>query len=210
MWKTHKRTIVLTLLLSLLPIAAGLLLWDQLPDQVATHFGANGEPNGWSSKAFAVFGLPVIIAGCELLCAVFTFIDPKSDNITPKIMTLVLWLMPALSWIVMGMEYAYALGKKINIMAILCLFIGFMFILLGNYLPKVKQNYTVGVKVAWALNDEENWNHTHRFSCYVFILCGIVIAAAGLLGCLWLLCTAIAAAAVAPVLYSYIYYRKHL
>ena len=61
MWKNHKKLIILTTVLTLLPIIAGLLLWDQLPAQIATHFGADGTPDRWSSKLTAAVGLPLLI-----------------------------------------------------------------------------------------------------------------------------------------------------
>ena len=70
MLKQYKKTVILTTLVALLPMLAGLLLWNQLPETIAVHFGANGEPDGWSSRALAVFGLPAFIAGVNVLCAV--------------------------------------------------------------------------------------------------------------------------------------------
>ena len=58
--KSYKKTIIITTLITLLPILFGLALWNKLPDTIATHWGADGQANGWSSKAFAVFGLPCI------------------------------------------------------------------------------------------------------------------------------------------------------
>lgn len=209
MWKTGKKTILLTFILTLLPVVVGLLLWDRLPPEIPTHFGSNNQPDGWSSKAFAVFALPGIMAGVHLLCVLCTNIDPKKDNITPKIMTVVLWFVPVLSWVVMGIVYFYALGRTPDVDVITSLMVGLLLIIVGNYLPKVKQNYTVGIKVSWALNDEENWRHTHRFAGYVFIIAGILVAVLGLLHCLWAVIAVALITAFAPVVYSYCYYRKH-
>ena len=59
LWQKHKMLLILTSCVILLQIVVGVALWDQLPDPMPTHFGANGEPDGWSSKPFAVFGLPL-------------------------------------------------------------------------------------------------------------------------------------------------------
>ena len=208
MWKTHKRTILLTLFLTLLPIVVGLFLWNQLPEQVATHFSSN-EPDGWSSRAFAVFVLPAICAGCHLLCAVAPALDPKHENITPKVMTIILWIMPLISWFTSGMILSYAMGKQIPVQTAVGLLIGFVFLILGNYLPKTKQNYTVGIKVPWALNNEENWYHTHRFAGFLFTVAGLIIIVAGLLNWVVILIAVAVLAAIAPCIYSYHYYRRH-
>ena len=67
-WKEHKGSILITSIIILLPILVGLFLWNKLPNEIATHFGANGEANGWSSKGFAVFGLPLFVLDCHLIC----------------------------------------------------------------------------------------------------------------------------------------------
>lgn len=210
MWKNHRKTVILTVLLTLLPTVVGLLLWDQLPEKIATHFGTQNQPNGWSGRGFTVFGIPAVIAALEVFCVVITDLDPKSKNIHGKAMVLVLWLMPVLSCIVMGMTYAYALNRTPDVGMICCLISAVVLIVMGNYMPKTRQNYTFGVKVPWALEDEDNWYHTHRFAGFTFTIGGVLIAVAALLRLpLWVLIVIIAAAALSPTVYSWNYYRKH-
>ena len=64
----NKTKLLISSVIILLPILLGLMVWKQLPEQVPTHWGPSGEPDGWSSKAFAVFGLPAILLGCHLVC----------------------------------------------------------------------------------------------------------------------------------------------
>ncbi len=208
MWKTHKYTILLTLFLTLLPIMAGLLLWDQLPEQIATHFHGS-QPDGWSSRAFAVWGIPAICAGCHLLCIIAPALDPKRENITPKVITVILWMMPLISWFASGSILSYAMGKPIPVQTSAGLLVGFIFLILGNYLPKAKQNYTVGIKVPWALNNEANWNATHRFAGFLYVISGLFIIVAGLLNWQVVLIVAAVVAAIAPCVYSYLYYKRH-
>ena len=56
--KAEKKLVLVTTLICLLPILAGLALYSRLPEQVPTHFDLSGTPNGWSSRPFAVFGIP--------------------------------------------------------------------------------------------------------------------------------------------------------
>ena len=84
MIRQHKKMILLTSIATLLPILIGLLLWKQLPDSVATHWSTGNEPDGYSSKAFAVFGLPVIMLILHLVCVIATNIDPKANSINKK------------------------------------------------------------------------------------------------------------------------------
>lgn len=215
MLKRNKGTILLTAAVTALPILMGLLLWSRLPEQIPTHFGFNGEPDDWSSKAFAVFGLPLILVGAHLLCAFGTMLDPKKKNIQDKMYRLVLWIIPVISILTCGAVYAYALGMAVDIALITELMVGMVFIIVGNYLPKCRQSYTMGIKIPWTLADEDNWNATHRFGGRVWILCGIAFLALIPLGNIspalggGLTLTVIALAILLPTVYSYLHYRKH-
>ena len=67
MIRQNKKMILFTSVITLLPIFIGMFLWNQLPDSIATHFGVNNQPDGYSSKAFAVFGLPLILLAVHLV-----------------------------------------------------------------------------------------------------------------------------------------------
>ena len=73
MIRQNKKMLLLTSIITLLPVFIGLFLWNQLPDSVATHFGLNNQPDGYSSKAFAVFGLPLILLAVQLLSYVHRY-----------------------------------------------------------------------------------------------------------------------------------------
>ena len=208
MLKKNRKLLVLTSVLTLLPILAGLILWNKLPDQIATHWGMNGEANGWSSKAFAVFGLPAFLFLIHWVCIFATLADPKHRNISPKVFRLVLWLIPALSALCNAAVYAAALGANIRFDVIVMPFVGILFIAVGNYLPKCKQSYTMGIKLPWTLHDEENWNRTHRLAGKVWMIGGAVIFLAGLLQLPVLLPVIAVPMVLIPTVYSYLYYRK--
>ena len=214
--KAYKKTIILTFILTLLPTLAGLLLWNQLPDKIPSHWGFSGQIDGWSSKPKAVFMMPCIMALGQLVLVFCTFADPKAKNIHKKPLTVSMWLLPIVSIIMNGASYMIALGKKINMTSVMLLIIGLIFILLGNYLPKLQQNYTVGIKVAWALEDADNWERTHRFGGKLLLLGGVVLILLSLLtgsildDSVSLVITIVIAAAcsLVPVIYSYIIYKK--
>ena len=210
MLKTNKKTLILTSIVTLLPILVGVLLWNRLPDVMATHFGMSNEANGFSSKAFAVFGLPLFMLAMLWFCAVITSNDPRKQNISPKVFTLVLWIIPVVSLICSAIIYTYNLGYNWNITFVMELFTGILFIIIGNYLPKSRQNYTVGIKLPWTLADEDNWNRTHRLGGFLWVICGILLIVMTLTGFKTeiFLFGIIIAAAVVPCIYSYLLYKK--
>lgn len=85
MMKKYKWSLLLGSLLSLSPILIGLLLWNQLPTKLPTHFSTGNTPDGWSSKAITVFGLPLFMFAMMWFCFLFTHVDPKRQNISPKL-----------------------------------------------------------------------------------------------------------------------------
>ena len=213
--KKYKKMIIITTLVTLLPILLGIILWEKLPDSIATHWGADGQANGWSNKAFAVFGMPCILAAIHLFSVCVTLNDPKRKNIHKKPLALVFWIVPVVSLVTSGFTYMAALGSDIDIRLIVSIMMGILFIILGDYMPKLQQNYTVGIKLPWTLNSVENWDRTHRFGGKLFIAGGVLTAVSGILSPLlgetsWIVIvlTITIACAVVPMGYSFWLFKK--
>ncbi len=208
MIKKYMKTLIATSLLCLTPVIAGVILWDRLPDTLATHFGADNTPNGWSSKVFAVFGLPMIILVLEWICMIGTNADPKSKNLADSVMMkIVLWMMPCLSILVSALTYIYALGYQIKIGMIVISFMGILFVVMGNYLPKCKQSYTMGIKLPWTLANAENWNRTHRLAGKLWVAGGMVILATAALENPVIFIGILFVMIAVPTVYSYRLYK---
>ena len=208
MIKKHLKTLIITSILTLLPIVEGLYLWNTLPEQVPSHWDVNGEIDGWSSKPFFVFGLPSIMLAAQWLCVLVTAADPKKANHSGKVLHLVLWIIPVLSIILSAMTYMVVLGHTVRVEVIMPLIIGLLFTIIGNYLPKCKQSYTVGIKIPWTLHSEENWNRTHRFAGRLWLVCGLGIMLTAFFGGFWVFLPIVLVMVIAPMVYSYVLHRK--
>ena len=208
MIKKNLKTMIITSIIILAPIVVGLILWDKLPAEMATHFGENGEPNGWSSKPFAVIGMPLFLLAVHWFCAFFTGVDPKKENISNKMMTLVLWICPVVAIFGCGSTYMYALDNSINTTSIGILLVGCVFLVVGNYMPKMKQSYTLGIKLPWTLNSEESWNRTHRFAGGIWMVAGILVLVGGFMEQFWVVFVALLLAVIIPSVYSYFLFKK--
>lgn len=208
MIKNNLKILIITSIIILLPILAGVALWNQLPESVPIHWNAAGEVDGWASKTMAVFGLPAFLLAIHWVGVVATFSDPKKQNHSQKILALVFWLVPVLSIILMAVTYFSAMGQDVRIEIIVCILLGLLFVFVGNYLPKCKQNYTIGIKIPWTLHSEENWNRTHRLAGYVWVGGGFAIMISGIFGILWVALAACIVMVLVPVIYSFILNRK--
>ena len=102
----------------------------------------------------------------------------------------------------------YGLDKEINVMVIVSLFVGFLLIVMGNYLPKTKRNYTVGIKLPWTLNSDENWRKTHRLGGYTFILGGLFFLISPFVENQYLILITIAIIFFIPMIYSFYLYKN--
>ncbi len=207
MIKRYKSMLALTSFLTICPVFAGIFLWSRLPEQVATHFGTGNIPNGWSSRPFAVFGIPLMLLAIHFLCVFATMADPRKQNISGKLFHCVVWIVPLISLVVMASVYGYALGMTVDIGMWVNLIVGAVFIILGNYMPKCGQNYTIGIKLPWTLESEENWNRTHRLAGCLWIFAGFIFLVNAFFQSGWVVAASLAMTLI-PVGYSFALYRK--
>ncbi|MBR4473982.1 MAG: SdpI family protein [Oscillospiraceae bacterium] len=207
--KAEKRTMILTTLVCLLPLITGALVYNKLPESVPVHFDFNGEPNGWAGRAVAAFGLPSLMLAINLFLPFALNADPKRQNMSEALKNVVIWTIPVLSVICSGATLAKGLGYDVKIEVILPVFMGLLFVIIGNYLPKTKQSYTMGIKLPWTLNSEENWNRTHRLAGFLWVVGGLIFIAMSFIG--WTLpvfLIVLAVMTLVPIGYSYMLYKK--
>ena len=209
MIKKYLRTLIITSLILLIPVIVGLLFWNKLPEQLPFHWNIHGEVDNWASKPVAVFGMPALLLAIQWLCLVACMADPKRKNYDHRMLKLALWICPVVGLVLCFLTYPAALGYSVPIETVMPLLVGAMFIAIGNWLPKCRQTYTMGIKLPWTLASEENWNATHRFGGKVWVFGGIAIIASSLLGSFWIMMGIMIAMVLLPTAYSYLYYRKY-
>lgn len=190
MIRENKKTLILGSLLILLPIPTQLLL---------------GRP--WSASLTP----PLFLLAAYWVCVLATAKDPGQKNQGRKPLRLVLWILPVLSLVFCGFDYLVWKEETFPINTVFLLFFGILFMFIGNYLPKMRQNYTMGIKVKWVYTSEENWNATHRFAGKVWFFGGLVMALGGFLPMSWGIPVVIVSFSVLvllPIFYSYRYYCR--
>lgn len=210
MIKRNKWRLLVSSAIILLPALAGLLLWDMLPERVVTHWGFDGAADGWSDRSMLLW-LPLLILAIDWVCLAVTAADPRNREQSPKAFGLVLWICPVVSLLSSGIIYASALGVDFEQERLLVMVIGAAFVAIGNYLPKVKLNHTIGIKTPWAVQREANWAATHRFGGRVWVCGGLAVLACALLPEPWMaagMAAVLAVLVAAPTLYSWRYYRR--
>ena len=155
-----------------------------------------------------------IVMQCALVTIIFY--DNRNRQQNHKVIGMTIWIIPVITLLYNGIVRLVDMGADIEnlFMAFIYYGTGLMFMVIGNYLPKVKQNNTIGIRVVWTLQDEENWSATHRFSGKIWVASGILCMLCGLfaesIAALVLYIVSIMAAAIISVLYSYLFYKKKI
>ncbi|MDY5006683.1 SdpI family protein [Candidatus Allofournierella merdipullorum] len=197
----NKRKALAGSALILLPALAGLALWTRLPSE-----------NALAKLAFCL-GMPAAMLTTYWLCLLLTFHTNRKNGQSKKALELIYWLLPCISLFYCTGTWAVALDVKLGWERLLPASLGLMFLVIGNYMPKMKQNPTLGIRLPWTLANEENWNRTHRIGGKVWVAGGLVLllccllpGAAMAVGML----VSIVVLAVVPCVYSYRLYRKQV
>lgn len=204
-----KWKIIVSMITIAMTAMVGIFLWDQLPEQIAVHFNVNNEPDSFMSKAAAIFGIPAGLMAIQLLCLLDTHIQMKKYGKNRKILPYIIWLVPAIAMFVMGSIIMFSLDIKFNLTLFVTVFLGVLFVILGNVMPKVTQNMIFGIRIYWTLKNEDNWFHTHRVGGFVFVIGGILLIFSSLLNNVYVTAGLVLATAIIPVVYSWVYALKH-
>lgn len=146
----------------------------------------------------------------------FVLRDPANAEQHPRVLALVFWVMPVTSLVSSSVRHLMQVGVESYtlIMTVLTLSFGLLFLICGNLFPKIRQNSTIGIRVKWALENEENWNATHRFGGKVWVGGGLICVICAFFPdsnvTLLLFIIVVLAVAFLPMWYSYHFYRKQL
>ncbi|MBO9608349.1 MAG: SdpI family protein [Paenibacillaceae bacterium] len=209
--KRWKEAIVL--LIGLSPAIAALLMYDRLPDTMASHFGVNNEVNGTMSKNMSIL-MFALIGLVPSILRVARRLDPKRDSyekfpVAYEVIRLGAGLLVvAAGWMVLLIN----LGYELDIRKLALIAIGLLFIVTGNYMTQVQHNYMIGIRTPWTLASEEVWRRTHRLGGPLFMIGGIVAIAVTLLAggvtAVFASLAAIVIVSLIPVVYSYVIYVR--
>lgn len=197
------------ILLIITSFIGGWIFNSRLPDILPTHWNIAGQVDGYSPKQMVTLGFPAIALGMYLMMFLLPLIDPKKRNYDLFkgayfiIRSIILAFFILMFWAIV----LYGLGYKLDISKFVVISIGMLFVVLGNYLGRVRQNFFVGIRTPWTLSNEEVWAKTHRLAGKLMVLAGIFMIIGiffnGILTFIIMI-----AFLTYPVIYSYVIYTK--
>lgn len=195
--------------LTVLPTVFEIIVYNKLPAEMAIHYDINFNPDGYGPKELVVFGFPLLFVVLNTIVWFALNNDPKGKNINRPLLLFGTWIIPVLSCFMQFVLIMNALGAKFNFVTLLPAFIGIIFIILGNYLPKCKQNYVAGFRTPWTLNNKENWRKTNRLAGYLMVIAGFLMVLCSFFGqFFYIVIIIILLTGIIPYGYSYYLYRK--
>ncbi len=208
-----KRSHFLAVSAVLVLIAAAVAAWlyPHLPARVPSHWDASGHVDGYTTRLHGAMLPALMLAGTALVGVVLPLISPRRFAITPfaKVYFGLLLVVEGFMLVTGLAVLLAAAGHDVPVVAITLLGTGVLFLVLGNYMGKMRKNFFIGIRTPWTLADDDVWERTHRLGGRLFMLVGVLFLVAGVVGGMtWVPVAAIVIAAVIPIVYSWVAYVR--
>ncbi|PKN90624.1 MAG: hypothetical protein CVU44_23005 [Chloroflexi bacterium HGW-Chloroflexi-6] len=207
-----KLSITISFVLIAIAALVGLALYAQLPDPMPSHWNAAGEIDGYMSKFWGVFMMPLMTFGITLLLVAVPSIDPLKSNIdqfrgiyNAFIVVFVVYML-----YVYALTMGASLGYEFNMTIMLLPAMGLLFIGIGYMMKSAKRNFFIGIRTPWTLSNDYVWDETHKLGAKTFMAGGVLVIISSFFGenGVWLMLVGLLVAALVPVVYSYILFAR--
>lgn len=208
-----KTTTMISIALIGIAVIAGAVLWNQLPDQMASHWNASDQVDGTMPKFWGVFMMPLVTLGMMVLFLVIPNIDPLKANIAQfrESFNIFIVLIIAFMLYIHGLTLVWSLGfTNFKMSAAMLPFMGVLFIAIGSMLRKAKRNFFIGIRTPWTLSSDSVWDKTHQLGSILFMASGVFAIIGGFFGgmiAFWLMFVPLIGSSLFLVVYSYVLYR---
>ena len=209
-----RTTTIIVLIMIAAATLAGLLLWNRLPDQMASHWNVNDQVDGYMPKFWGVFLLPLITLGMFLLFLVLPSIDPMKANIAQfrEVFNLFIVFIVGFMIYLYSLTLAWSLGySNFRMSSAMLPALGLLFILIGFMMRQARRNFFIGIRTPWTLSSDTVWNETHRVGAVLFMISGVLSFIGGFFGgttALWWLFAPLLGSTLFLLVYSYILYQR--
>jgi uncharacterized membrane protein len=201
------------LLIVAVAVIASAVVYTNLPVTVPTHCDMLGRPNGWGSRVWGAWVIPIVMLLLWALTRVLPTIDPRGANYAKfggtfeAIVISILLYMLGLHLIILRAS----LGYPVAMQRVLPIGVGILLVLIGNLLPRARPNWFIGIRTPWTLSSDRVWEKTHRVGGRAFVAGGLAILIAALVAPQWahyVLVAVVVVCSLGAVLYSYIAWRR--
>jgi uncharacterized membrane protein len=204
--KASYLVIIAVLLLSIL---TGIYFYNRMPVVMVSHWNTIGEPNGYMSRFWGLFLMPIIGIMCFVLFVALPMIDPLKHNVEKfrEYFDLFIVIFFLFLFYIYLLTILWNLGYIINIKITTLLIPAFsiLFYYAGILIENSQRNWFIGIRTPWTLSSDYVWNKTHALGGKLFKIGGVLMIL-GIFFQKWAmlyLLVIILVIALWPVVYSY-------
>jgi len=211
-----RTTIIVVSIMIIASTLVGIALWSQLPDPMASHWDVNDQVNGYMSKFWGVFLMPLMTTGLFMLFLAIPNIDPLKANIAQFRETFNLFIALFVGFMV----YIYILTllwnlgyTGFNMSNAMLPALGVLYFFIGYMLRKAKRNFFIGIRTPWTLSSDRVWDETHRVGSVLFMIAGALAFLGAFVGskaAIWFVMVPILASVLITLVYSYLLYQREI
>lgn len=205
-----KRSLLVSLVFFVIAVVVAVWLYPRLPNQVPTHWNYDGQVNGSMPRFWGAAMPALMILGLAVLTWLLPVISPRRFEIKPFAHVYVM-LMLAIQGLMLVLGLAtllFAVGYPVAMPKVAMLGTGALFLILGNYMGKLRKNFFIGIRMPWTLASDAVWERTHRLGGWLFMLAGLLVIVVTLADAPpWLAIALLLAAAFIPAIYSFVIYK---
>jgi uncharacterized membrane protein len=211
-----RTTIIVGLIMIVLATLVGLALWNRLPDPMASHWDANDQVNGYMSKFWGVFLMPLMTAGLFLLFLAIPNIDPLKANIARfrEAFNLFIVLFVGFMVYIYLLTLLWNLGYTgFNMSEAMLPALGLLFFFIGSLMRKTKRNFFIGIRTPWTLSSDTVWEETHRVGSVLFMIAGALAFLGSFVGgktAIWFIFVPVMVSVLITLVYSYVLYQREI
>ncbi len=214
-----KKSDWLLLLFVLSTFVIGIIFYPNMPDKIPIHWNIKGQVDNYGNKFFGTFMIPGLNLALFFLFLILPKVDPRKENYKNfnNSYTIFRWTMHIFLSILFililinSLKTAYELPRYFQIQFVVSLFVAILFIIIGNYLGKIRDNFFIGIRTPWTLSSKEVWYKTHRLAGKLYVISGVI----GVIGSFFggmisfiLLLVPIFLSSIYSVIYSYFAFQK--
>ncbi len=199
---------LLTGVLCLLGVIPGAVFYGKLPEKLPYHWDINNQPDSFAPKWLVIFLLPVLMSLFHLIICVISNKSGEEKKMPEQMRTFVRIIIPMITIVLETITVLYAMEAFKNIGVVVICLLAFIFIVMGNYLPKTRPNGIFGIRLPWTMKNEIVWNKTHRLAGWLMVLVGILIIPLAIGEFYVATIIVLVATILAPVVYSGVLYKK--
>ena len=211
-----RTTIIVVIILILGATLMGVALWNQLPDPMASHWDASDQVNGYTSKFWGVFLMPLLTTGIFLLFLAIPQIDPLKANIAQfrDVFNLFIVLFVGFMMYIYFLILLWNVGYTgFNMSEAMLPALGILYFFIGYMLRKAKRNFFIGIRTPWTLSSDRVWEETHRVGSVLFMIAGLLAFLGSFVGgmtAFWFIIVPVMISVLITLIYSYVLYQREI